>query len=73
MGRFRIQILKDNAWETIYTIEKNTELSKLSTDWVLLNLDITDDNYGIKLFYDQIESAHCDMSFSDITITHSIF
>ena len=55
MGRFRIQILKNNAWETIYTIEKNTDFTELSTDWVLLNLDITDDNYGIKLFYDQIE------------------
>ena len=57
MGRFRIQILKNNAWETIYTIEKNTEFSKLSTEWTLLNLDITDDNYGIKLFYDEIESV----------------
>ena len=73
MGRFRIQILKNNAWETIYTIEKNTELTELSTDWVLLNLDITDDNYGIKLIYDQIESAHADMCFSNIMITHSIF
>ena len=50
-----------------------TQLSVLSTDWVLLNLDITDDNYGIKLFYDQIESAHADMCFSNIMITHSIF
>ena len=73
MGRFRIQILKNNAWETIYTIEKNTELTELSTDWILLNLDITDDNYGIKLIYDQIESAHADMCFSNIMITHSIF
>ena len=36
MGRFRIQILKDIAWETIYTIEKNTELSKLSTEWTVI-------------------------------------
>ena len=73
MGRFRIQILKNNSWETIYTIEKNTELSELSTDWILLNFDITDDNYGIKLIYDEIESAHADMCFSNIMITHSIF
>ena len=32
------------------TIEKNTNFTELSTEWVLLNLDITDDNYGIKLF-----------------------
>ena len=73
MGRFRIQILKNIAWETIYTIEKKTELTELSTDWDLLNLDITDDNYGIKLYYDEIESAHADMCFSNIMITHSIF
>ena len=31
MGRLRIQILKNNAWETtFYTIEKNTEFSELS-------------------------------------------
>ena len=61
------------TWETIYTFEKNTELTELSTDWILLNLDITEDNYGIKLFYDQIESAHADMCFSNIMITHSIY
>ena len=29
MGRFRIQILKNNEWETIFTIEKNTELTDI--------------------------------------------
>ena len=53
--------------------KKNTNFSELSTDWTLLNLEITKDNYGIKLFYDQIESAHGDMCFSNIMITHSIF
>ena len=73
MGRFRIQILKNGAWEKIYTIEKNTDFTTLSTDYILLNLDITQDNYGIKLFYDQKESAHADMCFSNIMITHSIY
>ena len=73
MGRFRVQLLRNGDWEDFYTIEKNTNFTELSTDWVLLNLDITDDNYGKKLLYDQIESAHADMCFSNIMITHSIF
>ena len=54
MGRFRIQLLRNGVWEEFYTIEKNTNFSELSTDWTLLNLDITKDNYGIKLIYDQM-------------------
>ena len=73
MGRLKIQILKNNSWETIFTIEKNTDFTTLSTDLTLLNLDITDDNYGIKLLYDEIESAHADMCFSNIMTTYSIY
>ena len=74
MGRFRIQILlDDNTWENKYTIEKNSQFSDSSTEWKLLNLDITGENYGIRLIYDRIDSAHADMCFSDITITHSVY
>ena len=73
MGRFRIQLLlEDNTWSTQYTIAKNTQYSSSSTEWTLLNLDFTIGNYSIKLVYDQIESAHADMCFSNITITHSV-
>ena len=72
MGRFRIQILtKDNVWLTKFFINKNTQFSTLSTDWIILSLNITDENYGVKFIYDQIDSAHADMCFSNITITHS--
>ena len=74
MGRFRIQVLRNNAWETVYTINKNEEFSIDSTTWTLLNLDITQQpNYGIKMIYDEIENVHADMCFSNIMITHSIF
>ena len=74
MGRFRIQLLlEDNTWVTQYTIEKNTQYSNTSTEWKLLNLDFTIENYGIKLIYDQIESPHADMCFSNIMITYSVF
>ena len=73
MGRLRIQLLEDNAWSTQYTIAKNTQYSNTSTEWMLLNLDFTQENYGIKLIYHQIDTPHADMCFSNITITHSVY
>ena len=74
MGRFRNQLLlENNTWSTQYTIAKNDDCSDNSTDWTLLNLDFTVENYGTKLIYDQIDIPHADMCFSNITITHSVF
>ena len=70
MGRFRIQLLlEDNTWSTQYTIPKNDS----STDWTLLNLNFTVEKYGIKLIYDEKDTALCDMCFSNIMITHSVY
>ena len=74
MGRFRIQLLlEDNTWSTIYTIAKITRHSNTSNEWTLLNLDFSIENYGIKLIYDQIDTPHADMCFSNITIKHSVY
>ena len=74
MGRFRIQLLLEgNTWSTQYTIARNTQYSDTSTDWTLINLDFTIENYGIKLVYDQIDKPHADMCFSNITIAHSVY
>ena len=74
MGRFRIQLLlEDNTWDTKYTIDKNTQYTDSPTEWELLNLDFTAENYGNKLVLDQIETAHSDMGFSNIIITHSVY
>ena len=74
MGGFRIQLLlDDNIWTTQYTIGENEDYSDNSTDWTLLNLDFTIENYGIKLIYDKIDNAHADMCFSNITLTHSVY
>ena len=74
MGLFRIQLLlDDNTWSTQYTIAKNTQYSNSETEWKILNLDFTTENYGIKLILDQIDTAHSDMCFSNITITHSVY
>ena len=74
MGRFRIQLLLvDNTWSTRYSISKNDQYSDASTDWTLVSLNFTVENYGIKLVYDEIDTTHADMCFSKITITHSVF
>ena len=74
MGRFRIQLLlEDNTWSTQNIINKNDRYSDSYREWSLLNLIFTAENFGIKLIYDQIDTAHADMCFSKITITHSIY
>ena len=74
MGRFRNQLLNEESiWSTQYTIPKIDQHSDSSTEGKLLNLDFTIENYGNKLIYDQIESAHADMSFSIVSITHFVY
>ena len=74
MGRFRNQMLiEDKTWSTQYNIAENTQYSDTSTDWTLLNLDFTVENNGIKLVYDQIDTTHADMCFSNIITTHSVY
>ena len=74
MGRFRIQLLlEDNTWSTQYTIAKNSQNNNTSTEWKLLNLDFTVENFGIRLVYDKIDTPHTDMCFSNITIIHSVY
>ena len=74
MGRFRIRLLlENNTWITQNTLAKNTEYISSPTEWSLLNLNFTIETYGIKLILDQIDTAHSDMGFSNITITHSVY
>ena len=73
VGRFRIQlILDDRTWHTHCTIPKNSQYTNSPTERTLLNLDFTVENFGIRLLLDQIDTAHSDMCFSNITITHSV-
>ena len=74
MSRFRIQLLLgDITWSTRYNIPKNDQKNDSPTDWTLVILNFTVENYGTKLFYDQIDTPHADMCFSKITITLSVF
>ena len=74
MSRFRIQLLlEDNTWSTRYNIPKKDRYSDTSTEWTLVSLNFTEENYGIRLLNDKIDSAHADMCFSNITRRHSIY
>ena len=73
-GRYRLQLLlEDNTWSTRYNISKNDRYSETSSDWTLVSLNFSEENYGIKLIHDQIDTPHADMCFSNITITHSVY
>ena len=73
MGRFRIQLLlEDNTWSTRCNIPKNDRYSDSSTDWTKLILNFTVENYGNKLIYDEIDTAHADMCYSNILITRPV-
>ena len=65
--------LEDNTWSTQYTMAKHSQYSNSPTEWTLLNLDLTQESFGIKLVLDEIETAHSHMCFSNITKTHSVF
>ena len=74
MGRFRIQLLlEDSTRSTRYNIPKNDRYNDSITQWNKLGLNFTEENYGNKLIYDQIDTTHSDMCFSNIKISHSIY
>ena len=59
MGRFRIQLLlEDDTWSTHYSIPKNGRYSDSSTDWTIVILNFTVENFGIKKVFDQIDTPH---------------
>ena len=74
MGRPRIQLLlEDNTWSTRYNILKNDRYSDSSTQWTKLSSNFIEEKKGIRLIYDEIDTAHADMCFSNVTTTHSVY
>ena len=64
MGRFRVQLLlEDDTWKTKFHMGRNSNYSGSSTHWSSLNLDFPEPNYGIRLNYDKIDTAHADVFF----------
>ena len=73
MGRLVIQLLRNVVGNRIHN-RKKTSFSADESTWTLLNLFIASQpNYGVKVVYGQINTAHADMCFSNIMITDSIF
>ena len=73
VGRFGLQLLLDgNTWSTRYKIPKNDRYSDSSATWTLDSLIFTEPNFGIKLIYDEIDTALCDMCFSNFILLHSV-
>ena len=65
----RIQLLiGEETWSTRCNLSKTDKYSTSSTDWTLLSLNFTVENYGINLIYNQIDTPHADMFLSNITI-----
>ena len=74
MGRFRNRLfLSDNTWRTRFNIPENDRYSNSSTDWTLVRLNFTVENYSIILFYDQFVVARADMCFSNNARTQSLY
>ena len=73
IGRFRNQLLtNDNIWSTRYIFGKNDSYSSSSTQWTLVSLKFSIENYGIKLTYSRIDTPQADMCFSNIIKTLSV-
>ena len=74
MGRFRIQLfLEDITLCTRFNIPKNDRYSDSPTQWNLVGLTFNIKNHGIKLIYDETDTAVEDMCFRNISITHSVY
>ena len=63
-------LLKDYTWNTKFIISK---ISDSSTNWTLAALNFAVENYGIKLIYNQLDTPHAGMSYSNMTKTHSSY
>ena len=74
MSRSRIQLfLENNTWTTGYNTPKNDRYSNSSTKWILVSSSFIIENYGIKIIFDQIDTPHAVMCFSNISIARSVF
>ena len=72
-GIFRMELLlEDNTWSTRYNIPKNDRYSDSFTEWTLVKLNFTVENYAIKLIHDQIDTPHADMCFQTLK-SHILF
>ena len=68
MRLFEIQLFSsDNTWSNRCNVPKTDRYSNTQTQWTKLSLYFILENYGIKLLFDEIDSAHFDMFFGNIS------
>ena len=74
MGRFRVQlILEDNTWSTRHNIPKIDRYCDTSTQLTQSRLIFTEENYDLKLLFDEIDTVHTEMCITKFVITHSVY
>ena len=73
MAGLRTQfIIPIGHWYSKFIVAKTTNYSTISTDWNLVNIDFTEKKYGVKILYDELDSALADMCFSNNLIIPSV-
>ena len=73
MGRIRLQLLlDDNTWSNRYNIPNYDRYSNSSTQMTLFSLIFNIEIFGIKLFYNEIDTALADLCSSIKTLTQSV-
>ena len=67
MGRFRVLLYLPNGQRhPKIIIAEKTKYSTTSKERMLIKLDFTEANFGIKLIYDEIDTGLADMYFSKV-------
>ena len=69
----RFSILTNDSWSTQYIIPKSDRYSDPPSDWTLVNLRFTLENYGFIIIHVQIDTPLADLCFSNNIITHSVY
>ena len=57
----------------MYNIPKIDQYSDTSTQWTLVSLNFTVENYGVRLIYVEIDTPHADICLSNNTKPHSLY
>ena len=74
MARYTIKLLVEDFTRSMRCNKpKHDQYSDTSTEWTLVSLLFTEENFGIKITYDQIDTPYADLRIGNITISHSVF
>ena len=70
MGKFQVLNRdKDSESKVIYPLNKN-EIYTKNNEWVLIDLEINKDNYGVRILFSEIDTDIAEMAISNKTKSH---